>query len=160
MEKIKPAIDGAPVAAPTDDAEAKFAALEAEKAKLIEERENYKVAFLKERQKGKHEDVVVDESEDEKLRRLIREEAINSNIAQLARDQDALLKQALKENKELKLARSKPNDPPAGMGSHSESTPVKDTLITNDQLLAFKQRGWTDKDIERYKKNLNRYGGR
>ncbi len=160
MEEIKPAIDGTPVAASVDDAEAKFAALEAEKAKLIEERENYKIAFLKEKQKGKHEDVVLDEGDDEKLRRIVREEAINSNIAQLAREQDVLLRQALKENKELKLARSKPNDPPAAMGSHSEITSVRDSLVTNDQLASFKARGWTDKDIEKYKKNLQRYGGR
>ncbi len=85
----------------------------------------------------------------------------DSRLAEIAREQDEIIRKALKENKELKLARSKDTSmPPASTGTHSESAPVRDTSITAEQLAAFKARGWSDKDIERYKKNLNRYSGR
>lgn len=158
MDKDKPAIDVVPVAAPVvDDIEAKVAALEAEKAKIIVERENYKIAFLKEKNKG-NEDVVLDD--DERMTQVAQKVLADSRLAEIAREQDEIIRKALKENKELKLARSKTNEPPAAIGSHSESIPVRDTSITAEQLMAFKSRGWTEKDIERYKKNLQKYSGR
>jgi len=82
-------------------------------------------------------------------------------LAEIAQEQDALIKKALKENRELKLAQlNKTNTPPASVGTHSEGQMVKDTLVTPDQAAAFKARGWSDKDIEKYKKNLQRYSGR
>jgi hypothetical protein len=137
--------------------------LEEENAKLIEEGSNWKLAALK--YKGKQEPESQYETDDEKYRRIAREEAeramvsnkINTNEAEKKR----LIEQLVRENKELKLASlSKTNTPPAAVGSTSESRPVRDTLITSEQMTAFKARGWTDKDIERYKKNLQRYSGR
>ncbi len=159
MEIEKPAVNTTvPAAAPiVDDAQTRIAALEAEKAKLMEEGANWKVAALKYKKDAK-EDVVPDE--DDKMRQIVKQEIAESRVAEIMREQDAIIQQALKENKELKLARSKPNDPPAAFGSHSESVPVRDTVVSAEQLNAFKSRGWTDKDIERYKKNLNRYSGR
>jgi hypothetical protein len=147
-----------PAAAPVaevvvDDNEAKLAALEAEKAKLMVERDNYKVGMLK--AKAKNEDS--DEDEDAKIDRKVQEAIANSRLAEIAREQDALIQRTLKENKELKLARLNKTEPAAAIGTHSESTPVKDTLVTPDQMASFKKMGWTDKDIERYKKNLQRY---
>ncbi len=139
------------------ETEIRIAALEAEKAKLVEESANWKVAALKYKKDSKEDDEL---DEDDKMRKVAQSVISESRLAEIAREQDEIIRQALKENKELKLARSKPNDPVAAVGSHSESTPVKDTLVTQDQLNAFKARGWTDKDIERYKKNLNRYSGR
>lgn len=143
-----------------DDLEAKNAALEAEKARLIEERENYRLAFLKE--KSKKEDVVHDEDEDERMRRIAQETLADSRIAEIAREQDAIIQKALKENKELKLAQLNKSvaSPAAALGSHSEATQVQDTSITPEQLNAFKARGWSEKDIERYRKNLARYSVR
>ncbi len=155
--EIKPAIDGTPVAA-SDDAETRVAALEAEKSKLIVERENYKVAFLKEKNKGNNEDVVL--TDEDKMTQIAQKAISDSRIAEIMREQDDIIKKALKENKELKLARSNAPTPPASVGSHSESTPVRDTTITAEQLAAFKAMKWTEKDIERYKKNLHRYAGR
>ncbi len=152
MEEIKPAVNTTvPAAAPTDDAESRVAALEAEKAKLLEENGNWKAAALKYKKDAK-EDVVLDD--DEKMRKIAQEAVSESRLAEITREQDSIIKQALKENKELRLARSNPNTPPAAIGSHSESAPVRDTLITPDQLAALKAKGWNDKDIERYKKNL------
>lgn len=138
-----------------EDIEARIAQLETEKA-------NYKLAFLKEKSKNKQEDFNNDdETEDEKIARIVSEKLAETKIAQIDNEKEALLKQVIKENKELKLAQlNKPTSTPASMGAHSEGTPVTDTTVTPEQMAAFKAKGWSDKDIERYKKNLNRYGGR
>ncbi len=148
-----------PVVTPVnDDAETRIAALEAEKAKLIEEGSNWKIAALKYKKESKEEDEDLDE--DDKMVKIAQRAVADSRLAEIAREQDSIIQKALKENRELKLARSKTNEPPAAIGSHNESVAVKDTLVTQDQLTAFKTKGWTDKDIERYKKNLIRYSGR
>lgn len=141
---------------PDEDLEAKNVALEAEKARLIEEAANYKVAYLKEKSKRKEEDPE-GESDEERMRRIAQETLADSRLAEIAREQDAIIKKALRENKELKLAQLNKTDIPASIGTHNEGQQVKDTLVTSEQLAAFKAKGWTDKDIERYKKNLQRY---
>ena len=135
-------------AAPETDHEARVAALEAEKARLIEERENYKNAYLKEKGK-KSPDTTGEETEDEKMRRIAQEVQANSRIAEIAREQDAIIKKALKENKELKLAQMNKTGVPGAVGSHTEQPQAPtDTLITPEQIAHLKQtRGWTDKDI-------------
>lgn len=170
MEEVKtPAIEanvpaiapegGAKSELPTnEDYEAQIKALEDEKARLIEEGANYKVAYLK--GKSKSAEVPEDESEDDRVRRIAREELANSRLTAIDREQVELAAKALKENKELKLALQNKADVPASVGSHSEGQPVKDTLVTSEQMAAFKQRGWSEKDIERYKQNLQRYGTR
>lgn len=141
-----------------DDSEAKIAALEAEKAKLMEESANYKLGMMKAKGKTKED---ADDDEDARMERIARKTLADSRLADIAREQDAIIKAALKENRELKLAYlNKDTTPPAGIGSHTESAPVRDTLVTPEQAAAFKQRGWSDKDIERYKANLRRYSGR
>ncbi len=119
-----------PATAVQDDSEARVAALEAEKARLIEERENYKNAYLKEKGK-KIPDTPGEESEDDKMRRIAQEVQANSRIAEIAREQDTIIKKALKENKELKLAQMNKTGTPASIGSHTEQpqSPT-DTLIT------------------------------
>lgn len=148
------------VVSPTeDDPEAKIKALEEEKVRLIESEANWKVAALKER--SKKTEVFEDESEEDKYRRITREEIANSRLSQIEREKDETYKKAIKENKDLKLAHlNKTGTPYAAVGTHTESTPVRDTLVTPEQMAAFKAKGWSDKDIERYKKNLLKYGGR
>ena len=145
-----------------EDLEAKNLALEAEKARLLEEKDNYKNAYLKE--KRKKEGIIDDEdvlNDEDKLRKIAREEMSNSRQAEIAREQDLIIKKALRENKELKLANlNKTNSTPASVGTHSESIPVTSTIITPEQMAFFKQKGFSDKDIERYKKNLQKGGGR
>ncbi len=138
------------------DAETRIKALEAEKARLIEESANYKLGMLK--AKAKQTQEFDEDDEDTKIERKVQEALANSRLAEIAREQQTLIEGALKENRELKLARLNKTEPAAAIGTHSESTPVKDTLVTPDQMTAFKARGWSDKDIERYKKNLQRYG--
>jgi len=150
-----------PAAVGTEDLGAKIEQLEAEKAKLIEESANYKLGMLKAKAKNRDfEPTDEDGGDDERLRRIAREELANSRLAQIASEQDLIIKKALKENKELKLAQlNKTSATAASTGATSEGEPVKDTLVTPDQMAAFKKRGWSDKDIERYKQNLQRHGG-
>ncbi len=154
VQAIVPA-EPAKVLDESEDLEAKIASLEVEKS-------NYKMAYLKE--KSKKASVIedeIDESDDDKISRKVREEIANSRLTQIALEQDTLIKKALKENKELKLAQlNRTGTPPATVGTHQESQPVRDTIVTPDQMSAFKAKGWSDKDIERYKKNLQKYGGR
>lgn len=159
MDEVKPAVNTTPPAAAgtdsatVDDTEAKLSALQTEKAKLEEERDNWKTAAIKFKAKAKEGDLGDDE-DDARIRAIAQQALADSRLADIAREQDALLRTTLKENKELKLARLNKQEPPAAIGSHSESTPVRDTLVTPDQMAFFKSKNWTDKDIERYKKNL------
>lgn len=140
--------------APTE-AEQKILALEKEKEEILVREANYKVAYLKE--KKKNDSIDPDETDDERIRRITREELANTRLNEIDTEKEELLKKTLKENKELKLAfQNKIPDKPSS-GSHSEVPEVQSTLVTPEQLLAFKAKGWTDKDIERYKKNLLRY---
>jgi len=164
MDKSNPAVEvpaaaleNAPAVVQTEDLEAKVAVLEAEKARLIEESANYKLGMLK--AKGKIKEELPDEDDDEKLRRITREEIANSRLAEITKEQDAIIKKALKENKELKLASLNRTGTPPATGVSTETQKVQDTIVTAEQIAAFKARGWTDKDIERYKKNLQRVGG-
>lgn len=155
-EKKKKEAEEAAKNAPTPE-QARIAELEAEKAAIIEREANYKLAYLKEVEKNKslgNEG----ETDDERIRRITREELAKKEIAQIDTEKEELFKKTLKENKELKLAiqNKTPGSSTAGGGS-SEQPVVTSTLVTEEQIAAFKKRGWTDADIERYKKNLLRY---
>ncbi len=142
-----------------DDKEAKIATLESEKAQLTEEMSNWKMAALKAKSKAKEEGNEPDE--DERMAIIARKTLAESRLAEIAREQDTIIQKALKENKELKLAMMNKNrEPGAAIGGHSEAPSVQDTLITPDQMAAFKARGWDDKKIERYKRNFVRYAQR
>lgn len=162
-EAIVPPIaaeEGVKVLPPTEeDLEAKNKALEEERARLITERENYKNAYLKEKSKKK-EITTDDEDEDDRIRRIAQETLADSRLAEITREQDAIIKKALRENSELKLAQLNKTGTAQAVGTHTETIPVKDTLITPEQLAHFKSMGWDDKTIERYKKNYLRSGSR
>ena len=141
-----------------DDSEAKIAALEAEKAELIKKAsdgENYRVAYLKEKSKARDDE----ETDDERMERIARKAITDSRLSEINREKDAIIAKALKENRELKLAQANKTDIPVSTTTHQEGKTVRDTLITPDQESYFKNTlHWSDKEIERYKKNLNRYG--
>ncbi len=134
-----------------EDAEARF-------QKLEEEKENYRKAYLKESEKNRKPAEELDE--DGKMEEVARRVLAESRLAEIAREQDSIIQKALKENKELKLAQlnKTTTTPPAAQGTHSEGQPVTDTSVTPEQLAAFKAKGWNDKDIERYKRNLAKSG--
>ncbi len=142
-------------AAQLTEAEAKIKAIEAEKAAILEREANYKLAYLKE--KKKNEGIDPDETEEERIRRITREELANTRLNQLDGEKEELLQKTLRENKELRLAnQNKPTNIPAGGGGSTEHPIVVSTVVTPEQISAFKARGWSDKDIERYKKNLQK----
>lgn len=134
------------------EAEAKIAALETEKATILEREANYKAAYLKE--KAKNEKPDPDETDEERIRRITREELNQTRISQIDAEKEELLKKTLKENKELKLAQMNKTGTPSSMGAHSETVSIPDTLVSPEQLAAFKKMGKDDKWIENYKKNL------
>lgn len=132
--------------------------LAAKYSKLEEEKNNYRSAYLKEQEKNRaakeNQGSTLDE---DKISEIVDKRLADSRIVEIAREQDALLKQAFKENKELKLAHlnKTTTTPAAALGTHSEARAVQDTSITPEQMAAFKAKGWGEKEIERYKKNLS-----
>ncbi len=136
----------------------RIAELEAENAQLATERDNYKIGMLKAKGKAPTETLAPeDETDEERQRRITREEIANSQIARNNAEREELLKKVLKENKELKLAQANKTPVASATGSHSESAGVSDTLLTPEQEKYF--RGtlkWSDKEIESYKKNLQK----
>lgn len=136
-----------------NDAEARFQQLETEK-------ENYRQAYLKEVDKNKDRTSSGEElDEDERMTRIAQKALADSRLAEIAREQDAIIKKALKENKELKLVQlnKTTTTPPAGMGTHGETTPVRDGTLSPDQEKYLREvKNFNDKDIERYKGNLRR----
>lgn len=158
MENDKNAVITDSAASPStlsDDSEARIQALEAEKAKLEVERDNWKTATLSLKKKAKENPE--DTDDDARIKAVAQEAIAESRLADIAREQDALLTKLAKENRELKLAQAnKTGVPPASVGTHSETPGVQDTLVTPEQMTYFKSLGWDDKKIERYKKNLLR----
>ncbi len=81
-----PAIAPETVVPPTltagEDYQARIAQLEVEK-------ENYRQAYLK--ADGKRKDAPVDEGEDDRMRRIAQETLADSRLAEIAREQDAII---------------------------------------------------------------------
>lgn len=121
-------------------------------AKKDEEIANWKAAALKFKEKAKQG--VPNETEDERIQRIVDERLADSQLSKANADKDALIAKMTKDFKELKLAHLNKPGVPVATGSHTESKPVQDTLITAEQLATFKAKGWSDQDIERYKKNF------
>jgi hypothetical protein len=66
------------------------------------DRDNYRKGLLK--AKGKLPDEQSDEGDDDKMRRIVAEELAKTQVFQLQAKKDEIVKKALKENKELKVA--------------------------------------------------------
>src|SRR4051812_42279909 len=93
----------APQETPTqDDAEARIAELEADKLAILERESNYKQAYLKEFEKNRT--VPENESDEDRIRRITREELAEREVNAIDEQKEALLKKLAKENSELKLA--------------------------------------------------------
>jgi hypothetical protein len=131
--------------------------LEDERNKAIEEAANYKLGMLKAKSKKDSEDDE-DETEEERVARLVAKELSDRKVEAIDKEKAELLEKTLRENTELKLAQlNKTKEPSAIQGGHSEGIDVRSTVVTPEQEKALRARGWTDKDLERYKKNLSRH---
>lgn len=137
------------------EAEKRIKELEDEKAAVLVREANYKAAYLKEKRKNETTGEI-EETPEELARRVTREELANAQIGRIDAERETVYQQTLKENRELKLAQMNKTTVATAPGSHTESRPVSDTLVTPEQIEAFKRMNWSDKDIERYKKNLQK----
>ncbi len=153
----KKAEDAAALAKEPTEVEKQLAEKDAQLAKLATERDNYKKGMLKAKGKiAKDDDGEEDESIDEKVNRLVEEKLLDSEFARIQKEKDDIIKTALARNKELETAiknRSQISTADVGSGSEQKLSP-KDSILSDDKLKALKAKGWDDKKIELYKKNL------
>lgn len=151
----------APEIDPEVDYEAQNSALIEELARVEKEKENYKRAALKAKGKLPQPSSYEEEEEPSDLEALIEkkveEKLILSRETQIRRQQEELIKKALKENKELKLAlqaKSQISNTSIGASGSSSSPAPSDGVLTKEQIQLFKQQGWDDTKIQRLKDNL------
>jgi hypothetical protein len=144
------------------DYEAVLAQKDAELAKVREERENYRKGMLKAKGKLPDEyqtDDDTHETSEEMVRRVTREELLNTKEAQLQAEKDDALKAVLKRNKELEVAlknRGQIADTSAS-GSNEDKFEVKaDSYFSKEQIAALRAKGWDDKKIEQAKQNMQK----
>ncbi len=163
MSESNNGVKEAVVAAPTQQ-EVDFAKeleeTRAALAKKTEESNNYKKGMLKAKGKLPADDGD-DEGEtmEEKIRRIAREEATNSEIAQLQAKEKSTADAAVKRIKELELALKNRGQisTASGAGSNQDKPEVKtDDYLSEDQITALKAKGWDDKKIEEFKKNARK----
>ena len=144
------------------DSETLLAQKDAEIAKITEERENYRKGMLK--AKGKlPEESELDDSAPEGMEALIdrkvQEKFLSTKEAQLQAEKDALIKATMKRNKELELALKNRGQitSTSGQGSNQDRPEGKvDNILSNDQINSLKAKGWDDKKIESFKKNMSK----
>lgn len=152
----------APASASEVDYEALLAQKDAEIAQVRTEKDNYRKGLLK--AKGKlPEDVDLDSSTPEGMDALIdrkvQEKFLSTKEAQLHAEKEATLKAVLKRNKELEVALKNRGQisTTSGAGSNEDKAEVKtDKVLSADQINSLKAKGWDDKKIEAFKKNLNK----
>ena len=141
------------------DYEALLTAKDAEIAKVREEKDNYRRGMLKAKGKLPEEDdnSLNGEDLDAKIDRKVQERLLATREAQVSAEKDALIMAMAKKTKELTLALKNRGQvtSPSGAGSNQEQPEgKKDNLLSNEQLNALKARGFDDKKIEEFKKNM------
>ncbi len=128
-----------------------------ELADLAKERDNYKRGLLKAKGKPISEEIDdADEDLNSKVARLVSEQLLTTKEAQIQADKDAIIKKALKENSELKVALKNSKGMTPSGGSSSADEPIQDEIskiFSKEQLEDLKKRGLDPKIVA---KNLNR----
>ena len=146
---------------PEVDFEVELAKKDAELTQVRKEKDNYQRANLKKAgaKLPEEDDNSSEEDLDAKIDRKVQERLLQTREAQVQSEKDALVLSLAKKNKELTLAlknRGQINTS-SGQGSNQERPEGKvDNVLSNDQLASLKARGWDDKKIEEFKKNLNK----
>lgn len=147
---------------PEVDYEAELAKKDAEIARIAGEKENYRKGLLKAKGKLPDDDdnsSNYDEDIDAKIDRKVQERLLATQEAKVLAEKEALVVNLAKKNKELTLAlRNREQiSTSSGQGSNQEKAESKpDTVLSSDQLNSLRAKGWDDKKIEEYKKNLVR----
>ncbi len=139
-----------------DLAEALNSALErAEKAE--KDRDNYRDGMLS--AKGKKQTAVEDETDEDKIARLVLEKLAENERTNSDSDVKKLVPQLIRRNKELELAMQAKNaagTTAAGGGSTDTTPKPSDNMLSEAQMQGLKARGWDDKKIARFKANLQK----
>lgn len=149
----------APVAVESGiDFEQAYNSLSEEYKQLETEKENYRKGMLKAKGKIKNEDdSAASEDIESIIDRKVAEKVISQRELDLKARENALIKQAFAKNKELSLALKNRSQQGSSMGVHSEGTvTTNDRMLSPDQISSLKAKGWDDKKIELFKKNLNK----
>lgn len=141
------------------DYEALLAEKDAAIAKVQQEKENYRKGMLKAKGKLPEEDHLDNDKpeEDERFRRIAREEMLSTKEAQLQADKDATISALAKRTKELETAlRNRGQITSASaLGSNQDKPEVKtDSYFSSEQIAHFKKQGKSDEWIETAKKNM------
>jgi len=141
------------------DYEAELTKKDAELAKVRAEKENYRRGMLKAKGKLPDEDdnSSNDEDIDTKISRKVQEELLASREGQIIAEKDALIVNLAKKTKELTLALKNRSQVTAstGIGSNQDRQEVRtDSTLSEDQISSLRAKGWDDKKIELFKKNL------
>ena len=119
--------------AETPDYEAMLREKDERIKKLALDRDNYRAGMLKYK-KGKPDE----ESDDEdKMRQLIRDELLNSDLAKAQEEKEALIQTMARENKELKTAMSNKSQMSTLPGGASQPEDVQGEELTADQKAYF-----------------------
>lgn len=156
---VEPTVEKAPeVTSPSqnEDLTAKLASLEAENAKLAEEKENYRKGMLKYK-KQEEPEPLVDESIDELVERKVQEKLYDTRSQEIEKQKAETLEKILKENEELRKAASlRSPSSPSSMGSNQDKPEVTTSAHwTPEQEASLKARGL---DPEEVWKNLTQGG--
>ena len=146
-----------PAVKPDVDYQTELAKRDAEIKRITEVSNNYKRGLLK--AKGKVEDETeedeYEESSEERTRRIIREELANTDLAKALAEKEALVSQMANELSEAKLAiKNRSGMTPSSGAAGAEETAQKDNVLSEQQIQNLKARGFDDKMIEQFKKNL------
>lgn len=145
-----------------DDLAAQLAAKDLELKKLAEERDNYKTGLLKAKGKIPDDEPSGDDQQlsvDEKIQKAVHDALFSEQERKLMAEKDAILQQALKENKELKTALGNKQGistvPDGGSADNKTTTPQ---YFSDEQIRDLKARGWDDAKIKKAAENMQKRG--
>lgn len=127
-------------------------------AKAEEAARNYKTAALKYKKAAKDEPAGAEITDQVELfRQIAREEQANSTVEQERKSLEDLNLKMARELREAKLAlANKATSTPASQASGASDLKPADNTFSPEKLAALKARGWDDKKIEMFKKNLSK----
>jgi len=158
---VQPAVETpAPSAAPApqDDLVAQLAAKDNEIKRLAEEKENYRLGLLKAKGKIPDDQSGLDDQQlsvDSKIQKAVQDALYSEKEKKLMAEKEAILQQALKENREMKVALgNKQGITTTGDGTSSDNKTTTPQFFSDEQIKDLKSRGWSDEKIKTAAENI------
>ena len=139
------------------DYEAELKKKDDELVKVREEKENYRKGMLKAKGKLPEDDDLEEESLDDKVSRMVKEQILSTREATVQAEKDALVSSLAKKNKELTVAlknRAQITDTSAAGSNQDKQEVNANSFFSKEQLASFKTMGWSDEKIEKAKQNM------